>query len=108
MQQQSTEMSEMELEPMETLADDKRMGFLFSLIAHSTPISTAVFHQAVNDSNNTPQQFFSETSDKKERKAEMWYSHAGLICKHKKLKGKDEYGYIIVPHANVIFAHVKM
>ena len=69
------------------------------MLAGSIPISRAVFHQAVNNGDNVPEHYFSNNSHAESRRVEMYYSPHCLICKH---AGK----YILVPHANIIYANV--
>lgn len=74
---------------------------LKGLISTGIPLSSVTFHQAVNDSNNMPQNFFSNKSEKKDRRADMWWTHTCVVIKHAET-------YIIAPHANVIYSHVKV
>lgn len=77
------------------------------LIATALPVSKAEFHAAVNNVDNVPETHFSEKSDNKGRRAEMWLTAGGnlLICKQE--NAKRETKYVGVPAASVKFVHFK-
>lgn len=77
------------------------------LIASGISVSKAEFHAAVNNVDNVPETHFSEKSDNKGRRAEMWLTAGGnlLICKQE--TAKRETKYVGVPAASVKFVHFK-
>lgn len=61
------------------------------------PVSRAVFHAAVNNSEDVPENYFSSASAIKSRNVKMWWVQGDqLLCHH---KGK----WFGVPASNVIF-----
>lgn len=70
------------------------------LIEGAVPVSYAKFHAAVDNSDGTPENYFSEVSNTASRNVQMWASYAYLICLHKEK-------YILVPISNVIFSRAK-
>lgn len=77
------------------------------LIEIGVPVTKAEFHAAVNNVDNVPETHFSEKSDSRNRRAEMWLTASGnlLICKQDTAKGVTK--YIGVPSASVKFVHFK-
>lgn len=73
-----------------------------ALLRTAIPVSKAEFHAAVNNSDNVPENYFSEKSDNPSRRAEMWITAGGnlLICFQ---KGK----YFGVPAASVKYFNFK-
>lgn len=59
------------------------------------PVWRAEFHFAVNNTDDSPEFYFSSQSNNKGRNVEMWWlSGDGLLCFH-----KDK--YFMVPSSNV-------
>lgn len=51
------------------------------LIAASIPLTKAEFHASVNNSDNVPETYFSETSGNANRRVTMWLMSNGcLLC----------------------------
>lgn len=71
---------------------------LQKMIETAIPVNYAQFHSAVNNSDKTPENYFSSTSAVPSRNVAMWYTPHTLICKH-----KDK--YFGVPTATCIFVN---
>lgn len=71
---------------------------LKSLIDAGLPVRVAHFHAAVNNAYNVPVHNLSAKADKKDNKAEMWDTPAGLIVRQNGI-------YLRVPEATVMFVH---
>ncbi len=71
---------------------------LEKLIKSGIPVSKAQFHEAVNNSDQTPEHFFASDSNVKSRNVTMWYTPHTLICLH-----KDK--YFGVPNATIKFVN---
>lgn len=71
-----------------------------ALIRAGVEVSDAKFHAAVNNADDVPESNFSSKSNNASRRAEMWWTQAGLLCKQKNK-------FFIVPSATVIFANFK-
>lgn len=72
---------------------------LLKCLERGIPVMRAEFHSAVNNSDQVPENYFSNQSAVKSRQVRMWWINGdGLLCMH---KGK----WFIVPHATVKFAN---
>jgi len=71
-----------------------------AMIEQSIEIEYSKFHAAVDNTDGTPENYFSEVSSVPSRNVKMWAHRDWIICLH---KGK----YILVPQSNSIFARVK-
>lgn len=69
-------------------------------IMGGVPVQKAEFQSAVNNTDGVPENNFSELSQNASRRVQMWWTVAGLLCKH-----KDK--FFITPTANVKHAHFK-
>lgn len=88
-------------EPKTTsIAENKTNPLILKFIESGIPVSRAEFHAAVNNVEGVPENMFSEKSDHKGRRADMWWTPAGLICHQ---HGK----YFVAPVATVRYAHFK-
>lgn len=68
------------------------------LLQRGIPVWRAEFHTAVNNSDDVPENYFSNKSHVASRKIKMWWINGdGLLCLHKEQ-------YFIVPSATVKFA----
>jgi hypothetical protein len=75
-------------------------SYIQKLIEVGIPVAKAQFHQAVMNGMNQPENMLSEKSDNKSRRADMWLTQLGLICKQEdKIFG--------TPLANIIYFHFK-
>lgn len=79
---------------------------LQNLIKNGIPVSKAQFHSAVNNADQTPENYFSIDSEVPSRKVEMWYGPSGLVCHQKTAKSRED-RYWIVPLPTIIFANFK-
>ncbi len=79
---------------------------LEKLIQSGIPVQRAVFHSAVNNADNVPENYFALDSNNASRRVSMWYTQAGLICHQKTVKLHED-KYWIVPLPTVIFANLK-
>lgn len=67
-----------------TITRSETPTLLESVIKRGIPVWKADFHSAVNNSDETPENFFSQKSTHKSRNVEMWWVPGdGLYCKHK-------------------------
>lgn len=80
--------------------ETKPSATLKKLIDAGIPVSRAEFKMAVNNSDNVPENFFSEDSQNSSRRVSMLWTPIGLLCEHKKK-------YFIVPSETVKFANIK-
>jgi hypothetical protein len=78
---------------------------LQKLIESGIPVSQAHFHAAVNNADETPENYFNDKSDNRSRRAAMLWTPHGLICSQVDTKG--EMKHFIVPPATVKFAKFK-
>ena len=70
---------------------------LSKMLDRGIPCRYAAFHSAVNNADDTPENFFSSKSAVKSRNVKMWWINGdGLLCLH-----KEE--YFMVPSATVKF-----
>ena len=77
--------------------EEKMNPTLTKLLERGIPVRRAEFQSAVNNSDGTPENYFSIDSAMKSRHVTMWWINGdGLLCCH-----KDE--YFLVPSANVRF-----
>lgn len=84
-----------------SLKDEKTTNpLILKFIEGGIPVSRAEFHAAVNNVDGVPENMFSEKSENKGRRADMWWTPAGLICHQ---QGK----YFVAPVATVRYAHFK-
>ena len=68
------------------------------MLASGVPVYYAEFHNAVNNSDNVPENFFSRDSQVKSRNVDMfWIPMDGILCHHKAK-------YFMVPSSNVKMA----
>lgn len=65
------------------------------MLARGIPVIKASFAQAIDNGNNVPCEHLSTESHNAERKAEMWWTGDGLLCKQ-----KDK--WFFAPSGNVI------
>lgn len=70
------------------------------LRAGGIPVIKAEFHAAVNNAKDIPENGFNDASLNASRRADMWWTKAGLLCFQ---SGK----YFLVPEATVKFCHFK-
>lgn len=73
---------------------------LAKLIEGGIPVKKAEFNLAVNNIDNVPETHFSEDSQNSSRRAEMYWTQAGLICGQKSK-------WFVVPTGSVKYAHFK-
>lgn len=71
-----------------------------TILSRGIPVWKAEFHTAVNNTDNTPETYFSDASNVASRNVMMWWLPEGLYCLH---KGE----YFVVPSAQVRFAKFK-
>jgi hypothetical protein len=64
------------------------------------PVSKAEFHASVNNSDDVPENQFSESSNSKSRQVKMWWVPGGLLCLHKNK-------FFMVPTSTVKYANFK-
>lgn len=64
-------------------------------------VCAAIFRDAVNNSDGTPEFHFSETTNVPSRNVRMTWTSAGLICEHKNK-------YFVVPESTVKYANFKL
>ena len=70
------------------------------LIEKGIPVSRAVFHSAVNNGDDTPENEFSMKSAKSGKRVKMLLTPHGLMCDHKER-------HFFVPLANIIFMNLE-
>jgi hypothetical protein len=76
---------------------------ILRLMESGIPCRLAKFHSAVDNAYRVPESYFSFDDQNKNRKADLWYTTTGLLCRQ--LDPKGEGIFFIVPLSNVIFAH---
>lgn len=68
---------------------------LTKMLERGIPVKRADFHSAVNNSDNVPENYFSNRSNVPSRNVTMWWINGdGLLCYHKK-------EYFFVPASTV-------
>lgn len=74
---------------------------LRKLIDTGIPVTKAQFHAAVDNADRIPENYFSNESLVPSRRADMWLTSAGLVCRQKNVLKEDR--YFFVPLATIIF-----
>lgn len=76
---------------------------LKKLLETGIPVPKVQFHAAVNNADNTPENYFSTDSLVASRRAEMWLTPNLLICRQKNQRNKICYFW--VPITTCIFGN---